>query len=41
MTQLLDRMDGIADGVAQTVENVRGACLGLSSTAIIDEMIFQ
>jgi hypothetical protein len=39
MTQLLDGMDGITDGVAQNVENMRGACLALSSTAIIDEMI--
>eukprot|EP01043_Picozoa_sp_COSAG02_P018157 COSAG02_NODE_841_length_16613_cov_61.635703_3_plen_577_part_00 len=39
MTQLLDAMDGVADGVAQIVETMRGACLTVPSTSIIDEMI--
>jgi hypothetical protein len=39
MTQLLDDMDGVTDGVAQIVETMRGACLSVPSTSIIDEMI--
>ena len=39
MTQLLDAADGVADGVAQIVETMRGACLSIPSTSIIDEMI--
>ena len=39
MTQLLDAMDGATDGVAQIVENMRGTCLTVPSTSIIDEMI--
>ena len=39
MTQLLDAADGVADGVAQIVETMRGACLSVPATSIIDEMI--
>jgi hypothetical protein len=39
MTQLLDAMDGVADGVAQIVETMRGSCLAVPSASIIDEMI--
>lgn len=39
ITQLLDAMDGVTDGVAQTVESMRSSCLSIPSTAIIDEMI--
>eukprot|EP01043_Picozoa_sp_COSAG02_P009038 COSAG02_NODE_300_length_25279_cov_159.676529_19_plen_542_part_00 len=39
MTQLLDAMDGTTDGVAQIVETIRGSCLTVPSTSIIDEMI--
>ena len=39
MTQLLDGMDGITDGVADSVESLRRACLALPAYVIVDEMI--